>query len=110
MTEQTEKKKKTLHHIAVGVGFAGLILWYYAGYKLGFLDWAIQQVPQKYAGSGLMIAIMVMMTPGFFLWKLYNRWIEKRLNITGIYYEDEYYKRDQELKEQKQREKENAKK
>jgi len=34
------------------------------------------------------------MAPGFLVWKYYNRWLEKRLNITGIYYEDSYYKND----------------
>jgi len=105
MTEKTSNKNTKLHHFAAGVGFAGLILWYYAGYKLGFLDWAIQQVPQKYAGAGMMVGVMVLMTPGFFIWSRYNRWIEKRLDITGQYYEDEYYKNDEALKEQRKNKK-----
>lgn len=82
---------KVLHHIATGAGFAGLIAWYYAGHSLGILDWAAQQLPIKYAGAGLMLGIMLVMTPGFFLWKLYNRWIERTLNIKGRYIEDDYY-------------------
>lgn len=99
MTKQ--EKNKLLHHVAVGTGFAGLIIWYYIGKELGFLDWMIQQMPVKYAGSGMMLGIMIMMTPGFFIWSRYNRWIEKRLSISGIYYEDEYYKEQDALKEKK---------
>ncbi|MBY4675273.1 hypothetical protein [Marinobacterium arenosum] len=82
---------KTLHHIGVGAGFLGLILWYYAGHQLGILDWVAQQVPERYAGGGLMLGIMLLMTPGFFIWKLYNRWLEAKLSVRGRYYEDEYY-------------------
>ncbi len=39
-----------------------------------------------------MVAIMVVMTPGFFIWKHYNRWLEKRLNIKGKYYEEGFFK------------------
>ena len=38
-----------------------------------------------------MLGIMLAMTPGFFIWKLYNRWLERKLAVTGKYYEDEYY-------------------
>lgn len=94
-----DKRTKLLHHCAAGAGFAGLILWYYAGYKLGFLDWIIQQVPPRFAGSGMMIGVMIMMTPGFFIWSRYNRWVEKKLKVTGIYYEDEFYKENEALKD-----------
>lgn len=96
-----EKSNKLPHHIAVAIGFAGLILWYYAGKELGFLDWMIQQVPRDYAGAGMMLGVMIMMTPGFYLWTLYNRWIEKKLSVKGIYYEDEFYKENEELKNKK---------
>lgn len=96
MTESNHNKLH--HHIAAGAGFIGLLLWFYLGRESGFLDWIILQVPQKYAGSALMVGIMIMMTPGFFIWKLYNRWIEKRLDVKGIYYEDAYYKDDDALK------------
>ncbi len=100
----TDKKDtKLLHHIAVGAGFIGLIAWYYIlGIQLGFLDWMIQQMPPKYAGSGMMIGIMVLMTPGFFIWSRFNRWVEKKLSVSGIYYEDEYYKHQDELKKKAQ--------
>lgn len=103
MTES--KHNKLHHHIAVAIGFIGLIAWGYCGRYSGFLDWIILQVPEKYAGSALMVGIMIMMTPGLFLWTLYNRWIEKRLKIKGIYYEDEYYKENEALKTKKEQEK-----
>ncbi|MDO6513278.1 MULTISPECIES: hypothetical protein [Neptuniibacter] len=99
MTEKNSKKY--LHHLAVGTGFVGLILWFYIGRELGFLDWITQQMPDKYAGSGLMLGIMILMTPGFFLWSRFNRWAEKKLNVSGIYYEDEYYKNEDKLKQKK---------
>ncbi len=49
-------------------------------------------MPTGYEGSGLMIAIVVMMTPAFFIWSRFNRYVEKKLNIKGAYYEDSYYK------------------
>ncbi len=100
----TEKySNKLLHHIAVAVGLIGLGAWFYFGRYSGFLDWIILQVPQKYAGSALMLGIMLMMTPGFFIWTLYNRWIEKKLSIKGIYYEDEYYKDQDQLKNKRKK-------
>ncbi|WP_286238409.1 hypothetical protein [Neptuniibacter halophilus] len=92
---------KIIHHLAVAVGFIGLLAWFYAGRQLGFLDWITLQMPAKYAGSGLMLGIMILMTPGFFIWARYNRWVEKRLQIKGIYYEDSYYKDDEKLKQAK---------
>lgn len=100
MSEQ--KKKNLLHHIAVGIGFVGLLVWLYIGRELGFLDWIILQVPRDYAGAALMVGIMIIMTPGFFIWTRYNRWIEKRLKIEGIYYEDGFYKDPEEPKGEKQ--------
>lgn len=99
MTE--EKNNKLLHHIAVAIGLIGLGAWFYFGRYSGFLDWIILQVPERFAGSALMLGIMIMMTPGFFLWTLYNRWIEKKLSIKGIYYEDEFYKDQDKLKKKK---------
>lgn len=81
-----------LHHTATALGLIGLAAWYYAARELGILDWGITLVPEEYAGAGLMLGIMVAMTPGFFLWKLWIRWSEKKLGITGKYYEDGFYK------------------
>ncbi|MGB0467354.1 MAG: hypothetical protein ACPGF7_07500 [Pontibacterium sp.] len=86
------KKQTILHHLATGIGFAGLIAWYYGARELGILDQGISLVPEEYAGAGLMIGIMIAMAPGFFLWKLWIRWTEKKLQITGKYYEDDFYK------------------
>lgn len=89
---------KLHHHLAVAAGLVGLFLWLYIGMQLGFLDWVVLQVSEKYAGAALMVGIMILMTPGFYLWTLYNRWIEKRLNVKGTYIEDEYYKDNEALK------------
>jgi len=93
--------KKFLHHLATGAGFAGLIGWFYMGRELGIMEWAAQQVPAEYGGAGLMVGIMLVMTPGFFLWKLFNRWVEKRLEVTGMYYEDAYYEAMEEAHKEK---------
>lgn len=81
----------TLHHIATGIGFTFLIGWYLLCRYLGFIDWTTLQMPTGYEGSGLMLAIIIMMTPAFFIWSRFNRFVEKKLNIKGIYYEDSYY-------------------
>ncbi|WP_370298796.1 hypothetical protein [Pontibacterium sp.] len=88
------KNQKLLHHIATAIGFVGLLAWMYAARTLGIFEWGATLVPEKYAGSGVMIAIMVAMAPGLFLWKLWNRWVEKKLEIKGKYYEDDFYKED----------------
>ena len=49
---------------------------------------------EKYKGSGLMVGIGVGMAPAFFIWSRFNRWVEKKLHIKGVYYEDSYYKND----------------
>lgn len=84
-------RNKLLHHLGVGAAFLGLILWFFAGRELGFLDWAVGLAPEGYSGAALMLAIMLMMTPAFALWTLFNRWLERKLQITGRYLEDEYY-------------------
>nr|WP_320134968.1 hypothetical protein [uncultured Amphritea sp.] len=83
---------KTLHHIATGIGLLFLLGYYLLMDKTGFYDWVTALLPQEYAGSGLMLGIIIAMTPGFFIWKHYNRWIEKKLGVTGKYYEDGFYK------------------
>lgn len=80
-----------LYLLATAAGFAGLILWFYAGREIGILDWISSQFPPSHAGAGLMVAIMLLMTPGFLLWKLYNRWVEKKLQVKGRFLEDEVY-------------------
>ncbi len=102
---QTQKRQKLLHHIAVGGGFVGLILWFYIGRELGILDWVTRQMPEEHAGAGLMLGIMLLMTPGFFIWARYNRWVERKLRVHGFYYETEYDAEQAQLLAQKQAEK-----
>ncbi len=85
-------KTKLLHHIATALGLLFLGLWYLLFKQLGVLDWIMDLVPRSHAGAGLMLGIATVMIPGFFIWKLYNRWVERRLQIRGRYYEDDYYK------------------
>jgi len=84
--------KTFLHHLGTGAGFLGLMLWFLAGRELGFLDWATSLAPPGYSGAALMLAIILMMTPAFALWTLFNRQLERRLQIKGRYIEDEYYR------------------
>ncbi|WP_293265882.1 hypothetical protein [Neptunomonas sp.] len=84
----------TLHHLATGVGFAFLIGWYLLCRHLGFIDWVTLQMPEGYEGSGLMLAIGIMMTPAFLIWSRFNRFIENKLDIKGKYYEDSFYQND----------------
>jgi len=83
---------KLLHHIATGFGLLFLIAYYLIIDSSGFYDWVIAQMPEKYSGAGLMLGIMIAMTPAFFIWKHYNRWVERKLGVTGKYYEDGFYK------------------
>lgn len=87
----TEQKKRLLHHLGTAAGFAFLILWFYAGRRIGFLEWFTALGPGSHAGAMLTLGIMLMMLPGFLIWKFLNRWLESRLQITGRYYEDEAY-------------------
>ncbi|WP_432695372.1 hypothetical protein ACQUQP_12545 [Marinobacterium sp. YM272] len=99
---RTSYPNKTLHHLGVGVAFLGLILWFFAGRELGLLDWAVSIAPQGYSGAAIMLAIIVMMTPAFALWTLFNRWLERKLGVTGRYLEDEYYAAQNDKEEKKQ--------
>jgi len=82
---------KLLHHLGAALGFVGLILWYYIGERLGLTVALSHFFPSSHSGVGLMLGIMLVMTPGFFVWKFYNRWLERKLSVKGRYYEDEYY-------------------
>ncbi|MDY6890657.1 MAG: hypothetical protein SVU24_03505 [Pseudomonadota bacterium] len=81
-----------LYLLAVGGGFAGLLLWFAIGRSLGVLEWIGALFPPSHAGAGLMVAIMVLMAPAFWLWNRYNRWVEKRLGVSGRYYEENLYR------------------
>ena len=89
-----QKRTNFLHHLGVGGAVLGMIIWFWCVRELGFLDWATALAPEKYAGAALMVAIMVMMLPALLAWKLFNRWLEKRLEIKGRYYEDDFYKKE----------------
>ncbi len=83
---------KLLHHLGTALGLVGLAGYYLLIDRSGFFDWITALMPEKYAGSGLMLGIMLAMTPAFFAWKHYNRYMERKLGVTGRYLEDEYYK------------------
>ncbi len=85
---------KLLHHIATAAGLLFLGGWFWFFRSLGALDRITGLLPESHAGAGLMIGIAVVMLPAFFIWKLYNRWVERRLGIRGIYYEDHYYSKE----------------
>ncbi|WP_296058286.1 hypothetical protein [uncultured Amphritea sp.] len=91
-TPNHSSHNKLLHHIATGFGLLFLIAYYLIIDSTGFYDWVTARMPAEYAGAGLMLGIMIAMTPGFFIWKHYNRWVEKKLGVTGKYYEDGFYK------------------
>lgn len=89
-----QSNTKLLHHLGAGAGFLGLILWGYLADRFGLFTLLKQFFPESHSGAAVMLGIMLVMTPGFFLWKHYNRWLEKRLAIKGRYYEDDFYKQD----------------
>ena len=84
--------KNVKHHFATAIAFAFLVFWYYLLQRFGFFDFTTELMSEEYAGSGLMLGIGIGMTPAFFIWSRFNRWVEKKLQIKGIYYEDSYYK------------------
>ncbi|WP_151704515.1 hypothetical protein [Nitrincola alkalilacustris] len=106
----TEQQSKTLHHLATAAGFLFLILWFYTGRRLGFLDWFVTLGPMSHAGATLTIGIMLMMLPAFLIWKYCNRWIEKRLKITGRFFEDEVYQKPDNQADHQGQDKENRQK
>ena len=89
---------KIVHHIGVGAGFIGLILWYLLGQKMDLFQTITELFPASHNGAGFTVAIIIWMTPGFFIWKLFNRWIERVLAIKGQYYEDSYYQNESDTK------------
>ncbi|WP_299201805.1 hypothetical protein [uncultured Amphritea sp.] len=91
-SETTSSHNKLLHHIGTGVGLLFLAGYYLVIESTGFYDWVIAQLPSDYAGAGLMLGIIIGMTPAFFIWKHYNRWVERKLGVTGKYYEDGFFK------------------
>jgi len=93
LDRDTENLNSNLkHHGATAIAFAFLIAWYYALHIFNFFDYISAQFSTQYQGAGLMIAIGLGMTPAFFIWSRFNRWVEKKLDIKGKYYEDGFYK------------------
>lgn len=90
--ETYDLSNKFKHHLATATAFAFLIIWYFALQHFGFFDWVVAFFNEEYQGSGLMLAIGGGMTPAFFIWSRFNRWVEAKLEIKGMYYEDSYYK------------------
>jgi len=82
-----------LYHALMGVGFLGLIGWFALLRELGFMTWLTSLGPATHAGALNMLAIMLWMLPAFLAWKYYLRWLNRWLNVRGIYYEDHYYNR-----------------
>jgi hypothetical protein len=91
--------KSHLHHLATAIAFAFLITWYYLLNSYGFFEYFSELTAQQYQGAGLMLGIAIGMTPAFFIWSRFNRWVEKKLDIKGIYYEDGFYKDDEKGKD-----------
>lgn len=85
------KGQRLLHHLGVAAGLLALLLWFWFGRRLGFLDWMTALFPVQYAGAGLLVGIMLLMLPALLLHRQYNRWLEARLAIRGRFYEDEFY-------------------
>jgi len=85
------KWQRLLHHLGVAAGLLALLLWFWLGRRLGFLDWMTALFPPDHAGAGLLVGIMLLMLPALLLHRQYNRWLETRLAIRGRYYEDDFY-------------------
>lgn len=85
---------KLIHHLGVALGFVGLMGWYYVGDRYGLMQLLVDLFPSSHSGAAVMLGIMLVMAPGFFVWKLYNRWLERYLGVKGRYYEDDFYAKD----------------
>ncbi|MCW8885124.1 MAG: hypothetical protein OQK12_07695 [Motiliproteus sp.] len=90
-SEPEKNNRSITYHIFMGLGFLALVAWFYLMRKVGFIDWVTAQGPSTHTGAMNMLAIMIWMLPGFFCWKYYVRFLNKKLNIRGMYYEDHYY-------------------
>jgi len=83
--------KPVLYHLLMGVGFVALIGWFALMRELGFMTWVSTFGPPTHTGAMNMLAIMIWMLPAFLAWKYYVRFLNRTLNVRGIYYEDHYY-------------------
>lgn len=84
----TDRRNALLHHLGSALVIVGLALWFLAGRQLGILDWGTQLLPSHYAAVGFTLSVMLLMLPAFIIWNRFNRWLERKLSITGHYYEN----------------------
>ncbi|MEH6628577.1 MAG: hypothetical protein V7739_19225 [Motiliproteus sp.] len=93
MSEQKQDtpNRSIFYHILMGLGFLVLISWFYLMREVGFMTWLSAKGPETHKGAMNMLAIMIWMLPAFLCWKYYLRYINRKLKIRGIYYEDHYY-------------------
>ncbi len=90
--EKTERN--ILYHILMGLGFLALIGWFWLMREIEFMSWLSAMGPASHTGAMNLLAIMVWMLPGLLCWKYYVRYINRKLKITGIFYEDHFYRSD----------------
>ncbi len=88
---ENESNRSILYHILMGLGFLALIGWFYLMREIGFMVWLSSMGPDTHKGAMNMLAIMIWMLPAFLCWKYYLRYINRKLKIRGMYYEDHYY-------------------
>ncbi|WP_207061084.1 hypothetical protein [Motiliproteus sp. SC1-56] len=80
-----------LYHLLMALGFIFLVAAFYLMQYLNFTGWVASLGPVSHQGAFKMVAVMIWMTPAFLAWKHYVRFINRRLEIQGRYYEDTYY-------------------
>ncbi len=95
-----DHNRSLTYHVLVGLGFVALIAWFYLMRELQFMSWVTSLGPATHAGAMNMLAIILWMLPGFLVWKYYMRFINRKLKITGIFYEDHFYKDQQQSDQQ----------
>ncbi|OMH25263.1 hypothetical protein [Motiliproteus sp. MSK22-1] len=93
---QGDSKKRNpdrniIYHFLVGLGFLALIGWFYLMREIEFMTWVTALGPETHKGAMNMLAVMIWMLPAFLCWKYYMRYINRKLDIQGIFYEDHYY-------------------
>ena len=93
-SEDSQKRnpdRNIIYHFLMGLGFLALIGWFYLMREIEFMAWITALGPESHKGAMNMLAVMIWMLPAFLCWKYYMRYINRKLNIQGIFYEDYYY-------------------
>ncbi|WP_210396324.1 hypothetical protein [Motiliproteus sediminis] len=80
-----------LYQLLMASGLLALIGWFALMRQVGFMSWLTSLGPDSHIGALNLVAIMLWMLPALLIWKYYLRWINRRLRVRGIYYEDSYY-------------------